>query len=159
MIYHKGWTTHIPMLLKAVQMTKGSVLELGSGPFSTPLLHWLCAGSNRRLITYEADKNYFKDSSGFRSRNHSIRFVEDWDEIDFGTGHWDVAIIDNERWRRKIEPIRLKDKVDYMVIHDTNRSDYGYDKIWPHFKYIYHWKFCKPWTSVVSNFKDLSAFK
>lgn len=158
MKYHKGWTTHIPMLLKTVQMTDGPVLELGSGPFSTPLLHWLCAESNRRLLTYEGNEAYFKAANRFKSRNHTIRFVKDWDKIDFGTGHWSVALIDNELERRQVDPIRLKNSVEYIVMHDTNRPDYGYDKVWPHFKYIHHWKFCRPWTSVVSNFKNLDSF-
>lgn len=143
------------MLIKAVQMTQGPVLELGSGPFSTPLLHWLCAENNRRLVSYDASNTYFRAASRFRSRSHSIRFVEDWDMVNFGTGHWSVALVDHNLERRQIEPIRLKNNVDYMILHDTNAKVYGYEKVWPHFKHIHHWKFCSPWTSVVSNFKKL----
>lgn len=139
-------------------MTDGPVLEIGSGPFSTPLLHWLLAESRRKLVTYEGHHRYYKAANRFRSRSHSIRFVEDWDKVDYGSGHWSVALIDNELERRQIEPIKLKDQVDFLVLHDTNHPDYGYDKVWPHFKHIHHWKFCRPWTSVVSNFKSIEPF-
>ncbi|MBN1168259.1 hypothetical protein JXA63_00055 [Candidatus Woesebacteria bacterium] len=159
MKYHKPWTTHIPMLIKAVQITDGPVLEIGSGPFSTPLLHWLLAEANRKLVTYESDKEYFNAAQRFKSRSHSIRFVENWDKVDFGKNHWSVCLIDHEIERRQIESVRLKNIVDFFVLHDTNHPDYGYDNVWPHFKHIHHWKYCRPWTSVVSNFKSIDPFK
>ena len=159
MLVKKTYSTHIPTLIKTVQMTKGPVLEIGSGIFSTPLLHWLCAESRRKLITYDGDREYFEMVRQFKSSNHSIRFVEDWDKVDFNAfpdRYFSVALIDSESDRRAKEAIRLKNKVDYLILHDTNDTkSYGYERVWPEFKYIYHWEFCKPWTSVVSNFKNL----
>lgn len=155
---YKQWSTHMPVLIKAVQMSQGPVLELGSGYFSTPLLHWLCAEKNRKLVTYEDDKEFFQFAYQFRSRNHKIIFVDDWGEIDIGQS-WGVALIDHQKKRRDIEALRLKDNVDYLVLHDTNNPRYHHDRVWPHFKEVYHWKFCTPWTSVVSNRKKLDIFK
>lgn len=152
----KQWGTHIPMLVKAVQKTDGPVLELGAGFYSTPLLHWLCAESRRRLFTYEGNKGFFDQIKSFQSRTHSVRFVDDWDTTDFDKKHWSVALIDHDADRRNIDIIRLKDCVDYIVIHDTEKDLYEYDKVWEHFKYIHHWKFCKPFTTVVSNFFDIT---
>ena len=154
--FRKAYTTHMPMLIKAVQLTKGPVMELGSGLFSTPLLHWLCKKDSRKLVTYENMLEYYPFARQFRSRNHHVRLIDSWDKIDVET-HWSVVMIDHKpAERRAIDAIRLRDKADYIVLHDTERSVYGYDKIWPHFKYIYHWKSCKPWTTVVSNFKNLN---
>lgn len=153
----KGWGTHMPMLIKTVQRTQGPVMEIGAGLYSTPLLHWLCKERNIRLITYENDPEFFKVAKGFQSRNHRIRFVNDWSEID-GDTHWGVVLIDHhpEEQRGK-DVIRLKDKADYLVLHDSEKEvQYGYDKAWSHFKYRYDWKECKPWTTVLSNFDDLS---
>jgi len=160
----KDYTTHIITVIKLLQMTTGPVLEMGSGVFSTPLLHWLCAESRRRLETYEDNVEYFQFANSFRSRNHKIILVDDWDKIDIDK-HWDVVLIDHEPpegvihpsllHRRSIDAIRLKDQVDYIILHDSETDHYGYSKVYPHFKYIYHWQFCRPWTTVVSNFKDL----
>ena len=154
----QAWTTHIPMLIKAVQMTDGPVMELGAGMFSTPLLHWLCYENNRKLATYEINDRYAKFAKGFSSKNHQIFHVSDYGEIDTET-HWDVVLVDHSTDERAKDIIRLKDKANYIVIHDTHSNAYGYDKIWKHFKYIHHWKFTKPFTSVVSNFKNLEEYE
>jgi hypothetical protein len=140
----------MPVLITTVQMTNGPVLELGAGIFSTPLLHWLCEEKKRKLVTFEDVKKYYRFAKQYRSKTHSVEFVEDWDKIKIDK-HWSVALIDHPENRRVKDALRLKDRADYIIIHDTQDSVYGYDKIWPHFKYIYHWKYCKPWTSVLSN--------
>ena len=135
-------------------MTDGPVLELGSGLFSTPLLHWLCAESRRRLLTFEDVREYYDFARQFSSKTHTIHFVRDWDKIDISR-EWDVVLIDHPVKRRYVDAIRLKDNAKYIILHDTDRHDYRYDEVWPHFKYIYHWKFGMPWTSVVSNYKEI----
>lgn len=158
---YKPTTTHMNTLIKAVQATDGPVLELGSGFFSTPLLHWLCAENSRKLVSYEDDMEYFEYLKQFKSRNHRTRFVEDWDKIDIEK-HWSVVLIDHRADRRAIDAIRLKNFADYIVIHDSQtetESAYRYDKVWPHFRNIYHWKIAIPWTSVVSNSKNMEIFK
>jgi len=156
----KNWSTHLPMLIKTAQMTDGPILEIGSGLYSTPLLHWLCYEKKRRLVTYENDFDYFNFARSFRSKNHDVRFVKDWDEMDIVNKHWSVVLIDHTpSIRRAADAIRLKNNADYIIIHDTepeHSDEYDYDRIWPHFKYRYDWKGCKPWVTVVSNFKDLS---
>ena len=149
----------MPMLIKAVQASEGPILEIGSGLFSTPLLHWLCHEKGRRLITYENNEDYFKFAKGFQSKNHRIRLVKDWEEIE-NKKRWGVILIDHEpAEQRRADILKFKDSADYIVIHDTEReSRYGLKDVWPHFKYRRDWKACKPWTTVVSNFKDLSNF-
>lgn len=152
----KGWTTHMPMLIKVVQETDGSILELGSGLFSTPLLHWLCAEKRRKLMTYEDNEEFFEFAKKFKSRSHSVKLIKDWNEADIER-KWSVVLIDHSINRRVIDALKVKDLADFVVLHDTEDPVYQYEKVWPHFKYRYDWKFCKPWTTVVSNFKDLSV--
>lgn len=153
---NKSYTTHMPMVLKAIQLTTGPVLELGSGPFSTPLLHWLCAEGRRPLYTFEEVEEYFNFAKGFQSKTHRIRLIKDWSNFKI-KGHWSVALIDQYQNRAKMA-IYLKDKVDYILLHDSEAHCYDYDKVWPYFKYRFDWKFAKPWTTVLSNFKDLSQW-
>lgn len=146
------------MLIQAVLNSKGTVIELGGGIFSTPLLHWLCKMLDRDLITYEQEPNYYAFERQFQSRKHRIRFVEDWDKIPV-PNHVGVVFVDHHPpKRRMIETLRFKDSADYIVVHDTERQDRKYNKeeVFEQFKYRYDWKECKPWTSVFSNLKDLS---
>jgi len=162
---NKGQSSHIPILLKYFQITKGPILELGAGYFSTPLLHWLCAESGRPLLTYEHNKEWFEYAKKFRSKNHLIRFVEDWDKIDLteipqkinkGYSKWGLVFIDHDGDRRMIDAIRLKFAAEYIVLHDTNdQHAYDYQKLQVHFKHRRDWTFSIPETSVVSNFHIL----
>lgn len=145
------------MLMKAVNLSDGPILELGSGLFSTPLLHWMCHESRRPIVTYESVEDYYRFAKQFKSKNHKVRFTEDYADIDLGD-HWGVVLIDHTEDRRNVDALRLKDKADYIVMHDTEYDGYGYDKVFDQFRYVHHWTGCKPWTSVVSNFKDLSEF-
>jgi hypothetical protein len=163
----KGYSTHNALLLKVLEVSEGDVLELGGGAFSTPLLHWYCKNKNRRLITYDDDENYYGFEHQFQSKLHSIKLVTSWDEVD-AVKHRGLVFIDHggkkshDSWRgsrRGIDVIRFKDSADYIVMHDTEPKfykDYGYDAIWEQFKYRFDWKECRPWTSVVSNHKELS---
>src|SRR3954465_681875 len=58
-------STHFPLLIKLVQMTQGPILELGSGLFSTPLLHWLCFEQERELHTWEKYEHYLDFAKKF----------------------------------------------------------------------------------------------
>jgi len=155
----KSYTTHVGVLVKVLQMSKGDVIEMGTGPYSTPLLHWVCKGMGRHLISYEDNLEYYNFARQYRSGFHSIRQVTDWDKVGIPP-HCGVVLIDHmPSIRRGIDALRFKDSADYIILHDTEAvKTYGYDKIWPNFKYIYTWKESCPWVSVVSNFKDLSNF-
>lgn len=145
------------MLIKAVQASTGTVVEVGGGVFSTPVLHWLCKEMGRRLITYENEKQFFDFSHEFQSHNHSVRLINDWDEMDFKSKRGVVFIDHHPEFRRGLDAIRFKNSAEFIVMHDTERPDkYNYNQVWEHFKYVHHWKDCRPWTSVVSNFKDIT---
>ncbi len=154
-------STHFPMLIKAVQKTKGTVVELGSGLFSTPLLHWLCFDNKRKLITYESYRHYLEFANKFKTDSHEIKFVENWAKENFDD-HYAVVLIDHSIPRkthtRGDDALRFKDKAEYIILHDAGEETfekYGYKEIYPHFKYRYDWTGCFPHTTVLSNFNDL----
>lgn len=153
----KRWSTHLGVLTKVLQASSGDVLEFGSGPFSTPLLHWLCKDMNRLLISYENNSEFYNFARQFQSRLHRIRFVTNYSEVDTKT-HRGLVFIDRQPdYTRGDIALLFKDSADYLVLHDIEvEKSYGYEKIWPHFKNAYTWKECRPWVSVVSNFKDLT---
>ena len=89
---------------------------------------------------------------------HKVFLVKDWDKIDIEKP-WDVAFIDHEAERRRIEIRRLANYAKYIIVHDTqpqSEHEYQYKDIYPLFKYRRDFTFSRAWTSVLSNFKELS---
>lgn len=153
----KKMSSHLPVLIKAVLETKGPILEMGSGPFSTPVLHWLCSKDKRKLVTCENDPERFVFANQFKSRNHKIVLVKDWDEVGLDT-HFAVVFMNHEpALRRAIDAVKFKYAAEYILLHDTagkNELINNYAGVWTHFRYKYDYEFCSPITTVISNFKD-----
>ena len=151
----KRCSTHMPLLIKCVLHTDGPILELGTGLYSTPLLHWLASEKQRPLISHDDNEMYYQWARQFQNGYHRIRLVTDWNKLNI-KGHWSVALIDQSSRSRSDTVIALKDKVDFIVIHDSDSNHpYKYDRIWPHFKYRFNYTKQQPNTTVVSNFDNL----
>ena len=154
-----SWSSHLPVLIKVLQISEGPVLELGAGLYSTPVMHWMCLGSERRLVTYENEAGTFEMIRRLGNDLHEIKFVEDWNKIPIEAEHWGVVFVDHApAERRKIEIAKLSRIADYIVVHDTEaENDTQYEFIknsFPLFKYKYHYTKYGPHTSVLSNFTD-----
>lgn len=156
--------THIPLLTRTFDKSEGDVLEIGTGYFSTLLLKWLCTMSGRTLYAYENRQYWYDRAKGKETPFYKVFYTPNYDDADIDR-HWGMVFIDHgPNARRVVEIKRLANLADYIVIHDTqpiNKDDdlpidYHYETIWPLFKYRYDYTKIKPWTSVVSNFKDLS---
>jgi len=160
--YKSSEGSHIPVLIKILEMSEGPVLELGTGYNSTPLLHWLCRVSGRHLVSYESSPQFYELAGNYRRPDHEVHFIEDWDTLDT-TKHWGVIFIDHAPGVRRVEEmIRLANSADYVVVHDTEeKSDwhYKYSRGFPNYKYHYDYKKGYPNTSVLSNVKDLSKLE
>lgn len=153
---YKQASTHFPLIIKAIQNTTGDVCEMGSGFFSTPLLHWICQG--RQLVTYEGSEDYYNFAKHFRSKNHKIRWLK---EVDF-TRHWSVVFIDHspKKPRRRGDDAALFD-TDLLVLHDTEPNEfehYGYGAVLAKYKYRLDWTLCKPHTAILSNTIDVTKW-
>jgi hypothetical protein len=148
--------SHIPLLVKLMEKTKGDVLELGIGINSTPLLHWLCQDQGRNLVSMETDRKWFQSFLPYLSSFHSFTLVADWDNENLADRHWGLVLVDHRpALRRRVEASRLATYADYILLHDSEpeiNKFYGYTKIYPKFKYVYHYTKVKPHTTIVSNF-------
>ena len=157
------WGSHMPVLIKVLEISEGPVLELGIGPFSTPLLHTMCEIRNRPLVSYENDPNYMNSHRAFPSDNHKMFFVENWDDAKIDDVQWGMAFVDHgPDYRRNTEIGRLKDNSQFVVVHDTepnNNPLYKYEEIIPLFKYRLHYDRLFPHTDVFSNFIDVTDLK
>lgn len=157
--YSPTWGTHIPVLIRALEISQGPVLELGVGVWSTPVLHMMCENSRRMLHSYEDDPEWYKAHRTFITKRHSVSHVERWERVPIEGTHWGVVFVDHAAHRRAIDAWRARGVADYVMIHDSNAYNdrhYHYDRIYPAFKYRYNFRRLTPNTTVLSNFKDLS---
>ena len=152
--------SHMPALLQAVLNTRGDVLELGVGVFSTHTLHSLCAIQGRRLVTVENYPSWYTWGLQYQTDTHQIIKVEDWATAPIDRD-WDVALVDHSPdERRGMELARLARGTRYVVAHDANKRywrQYGYADAFALYKYrlIYDGN---PATAILSNLDDLSDF-
>lgn len=156
---HQRYSSHFIPLLRAIENTTGDILELGSGPFSTPLIHWKAFETGRKVWTYENDDNFYKQYSCFSSPYHEVVKVDDWSSIEIEKP-WGLVFVDHApAIRRKEEIKRLKQLAQVIVVHDTegrNDRHYKYSEIYPLFKYIYQYPLVVPKTSYLSNLVDVT---
>ena len=161
--------SYIPALLTALgKIDTGDVLELGSGLYSTALLHWVCLEQERKLVTYENDQRYYdlamlcKHKPNENHQHHEIYFVEDWDLIDIEKP-WGVVLVDHGPGTRRREEIkRLANYAQCLVIHDSNgryEKDYHYSEIYPLFKYKRGYINGMPHSVILSNLVDVSEWQ
>lgn len=158
-----AYGTHLPCLIKAFEKTSGDVLELGTGVFSTPYLRYACMLSGRKLTSYENYKDWYDFLMKYyqNNENHQINFIEKYSDAPIDR-FWDVVLIDQtpDSSRGK-EALRLKDRAKYIILHDSNPSNYKvthYDQIYPAFKYRIDWERDNNRATVVSNIVDLTKF-
>lgn len=147
-------SSHLPVLLKAIKMTKGDICELGAGFYSTPFLHWFCR--DREVVSYENNPDYFHFAKRFQTTNHRIRPRE---AIEFDR-HWSIVFIDHETEWRGSDALKFTN-ADLIILHDSEpeaQVSYGYDKMWPHFKYRRDFIENRPHTTIVSNTIDVTTW-
>lgn len=139
------FSTHVPVLKKAVLSTDGPIIEFGSGEASTVLLHRLCKKKKRLLITLEDNEkwaNYYKEKyrgDGYKDDNtgwHRIYHVAGRGEDQESPKHWldflashpellaieyDICFIDQSPWLARFEALKqFKNISRYILIHDVD---------------------------------------
>lgn len=119
-----GYATHVPVLAWAVVNSKGPILELGCGGYSTPLLHALAG--DRDVLSLETDPAYAEAFKVFASNTHEIRQVDaSWDVLDTLAGPWGVVFVDQHpNTARGPAVLKFRDRADLIVVHDSELRDY-----------------------------------
>jgi hypothetical protein len=160
MLKASQYSTHIPVLIKALRMTEGAVLEMGAGFFSTPIIHWLCVPHRRYVTTLESNTQFLELALNFKDTYHRVKSVKNWEEAKIESD-WGMAFIDHDpASRRRHDLARLANCARLIVLHDTSPAQdhsFGYKDIYPLFKYIYHYWDIFPGTSMLSNYIDLDG--
>lgn len=153
--------SHFPILAAAVYRTHGPILEAGCGDWSTPLLHYMSSGE-RNILSLDNDASWLARFHADYERDwHVFEHVRDWRTHDFlADAHFGVAFVDCSPGEERIQVIqRLRDRADLIIAHDSERdygtgANYGYEKIRPLFHHVSEWRRYRPYTLILSNFKE-----
>ena len=144
--------SHLPHLLKAVELTTGPVLELGSGDSSTPHLHDVCERTGRLLLTVESDQGWLARYHHLLSGNHHFEFHADPSDVLERQKRWGVVFVDHSPGQTRRRAVALaRPLADYIVVHDTEELGYGLEEILSSFKHRKDFRYSRPWTTVVSD--------
>ena len=150
-------STHQCALFLAMLKTGGPVLELGCGYGSTPILHALCEGQRRALVSMESNAEWYERFAPLQTALHSFMLVTNWDSCDvtLGRSDWSVALVDfAPGWDRPKAISKLASNVEYIVVHDTEpeaEHTYKFDTVRGLFAYKTRFSYSKPNTEVMSN--------
>jgi len=154
---HPYLGSHLPVLMKLVGMTEGPILELGSGTYSTPYLHWACAPTKRPLSTYETNPEWWWEfTQNFRAGFHRVALVADWSTVPLNLP-WSIAFVDHDGVRS--ETVKRLRHAQYVVCHDTNNKGarrWGLTRVNQWFQSRWDYSAFNPRTTVFSNTHDLT---
>jgi hypothetical protein len=148
--------------MNLVNRTEGDILELGSGIFSTPYLHWACYANKRKLVTYDNSPEYIGLMQQYANDYHQVISLDDFADADIEK-FWSIAFVDHDpAFRRGVEAGRLANYAQFVVLHDSdprNDASYNYPEIYPLYKYRWDFTEVRPNTTILSNFVNLEDFK
>lgn len=158
-----AWGSHRKLLWEALEATKElylPVLELGSGPSSTPYLYEYCKNNNLTFLSYDFNPEYAKLNSKYGTK------LTDWKDNSIWQRRYSVVLIDESPGEHRRESLS-KVSAEIICTHDSeppgwNASDY---KIRPLFKYFNYMiddipeTKGAPWTTCISTTIDVSKFK
>jgi hypothetical protein len=166
---HITYGSHQAVLVQALRKAPaGPIAELGTGIFSTPLLHWLCLWQGLRLVSFESVPEFVDLFNIWRYpphwNGHELIMVDDWAKAPLEQP-WAVAFVDHEpASRRAPDARRLLDWATYVVVHDSgwwdDRHSHLRRDLFPYAKYRYDYRptAAKMQTTVLSQTVDLSDF-
>lgn len=163
-----SWATHLPLLSKVVSATKGSVLELGPGLYSTPVISQIMAGSGRPYLGVDTDKEWIDaivKNRWLADPDHLVRQVDSYRAPEIWSPTiWNVVFLDC--FPDSIRYGLLKDMKEgrlgatIIVCHDTSPNmdrRMGLRPLLETFKHRFTYNRLMPWTDVVSDAIDVKA--
>jgi len=143
---------HRILLWEAMKLTKGKVVEFGSGHGSTPYLRRHCYDSTRLFESYDHNPDWAKATGAELVAN------KDWNTVRLEDV--DVLFIDHAPGEdRKTRIAQYANIAKIIVIHDTEPpADHGYQTraLYPAFKYWVEVRTNGAWATMVSNHIDLT---
>lgn len=163
--------SYYPLLYKALEATKGEIIEMGTGHGSTPLLHSYVMATKRTLHSYETEKTWMDKFISLQNEYHDFVLLcrSCWDSCSDMHGSPSVVFVDHAPGERRKEDIKkFKDTAEIIVIHDTEphgAGDYQVRPLFSQFKYVVEVQSIAPnpneagaWATAVSNTVDITKW-
>ena len=128
---NNGFATHQPVLEKIISLVDGPILELGCGEGSTELIHHYSVEKKIQVLTIESDKQWMERYTYLQNENHEFianenlneweNLVDEWTEYFVDESkRWGLVFIDHGEWISRYKCLlKLKDKADYIILHDS----------------------------------------
>lgn len=156
--------THLPLLVRCVAAHKGSIIECGTGLYSTPVLHALAHAMGTHLTSIESDAVWAERFLPFSSDHHSFlvgRKVNDaLADLLAGGKRYAVALVDHKPPKKRAEAVELlRNYCDIIVCHDSENRVYEYEPVLSTFRHRIEWCKYSPWVTAVSDTFDFSGMK
>lgn len=108
--------SHLPILIKIVALTDGPILEIGTGAFSTPFLHWACFDKKRKIVSVENSDEYLDYVKEYESDFHTISKEIPKEK------EWDIVFIDGFPVEDRNEQVKnFINTSKYVIVHDTEK--------------------------------------
>lgn len=119
-----SWCSFMPALVACVAATKGPVLELGMGHFSTPVLHTLCGTLGRKLMSFEKNYEWRGLFTNFKSEFHEIYDMNSG-MLSVGLLNLGVVFVDDSPGgeNRAQHFYGFLPMSDYVIVHDYHRDN------------------------------------
>lgn len=157
-----GDLCYYPLLYKALEETKGAVLELGMGHGSTPLLNEYATKNRRELYSFDYNEEWRSKFDNLINKNHASYLVKDWNEVYKNFKDASVIFIDQSPGEERKETIKAYQHTKgILVIHDTEPTgagDYQVRPLFPLFKYKVEVQTAGAWATALSNEIDITKW-
>lgn len=141
------YSTHLEALVAAAIESRGDILELGCGDYSSPILAAIARHHGGKLLIKSSSREWAD-----RFRHLAEVEIVNWETCSID-GKYGMIFIDSEEHHegRMTKLIQLKDHAPIIVMHDANsiESDSRWSEIIKLFKTIRMYKTYSPWTVVL----------
>lgn len=156
------WFTHLPFLVTALSRTRPrTVLEMGTGDYSTIMLHSYAQGDpSIRITSLEND-----DQPGWYDRlqwmhcgNHEFVRVEGYDDLTPWDRPWDLVFIDYDPEVRRGHAVEFfAGRAGIVLLHDCNYEG-RYASQLELYKYVVHDRRHRLFTAMASNHVNVEGW-
>ena len=120
-----SWGSHLVPLMACVTATRGAVLEVGVGHWSTPLLHAYCAAAGRTLISIDEDRAWVERFKEYHIGRHTVEHANYGDYLrKMAEKQFSVVFLDGSPGHTRADQAMLfRESANLIVIHDYSGAE------------------------------------
>ena len=105
--------------MACVVHSKGPVLEIGVGHYSTPCLHAVCEVLGRNLVSVEANPEWLAQFTHYTTDRHKLDRQTDATLDELAMLRWGVVFVDDLGGETRVKRLeKFFNSADYMLFHD-----------------------------------------